>query len=437
MTNRPGSYNQRDITESEKLALRAGSVIPGISQTFSKNPNQYVRQITPAFIERGLDGHVWDADGNEYIDYPLSLGPIILGHGDPDVTSAVKDQLDDGTIFSLPHRLEVEVSELLCEIIPCAEMVRFGKNGSDVTSAAIRAARSFTRREHVAICGYHGWQDWYISTTTRDSGVPKAVTELSHTFSYNDIASLENLFQQHPDEIACVIMEPVSIESPDDHFLQKVAELTRANGALLIFDEVITGFRLSLGGAQELYGVTPDLACFAKAMANGYPISAVVGRGDVMNQFEKVFFSGTFGGEALSLAATKATITKMQREPVIERLWKVGGKLQTAYNQISAELGLSDVTICEGLPPHTVTPFTDSSSATSLPLRSLLQQELALRGILYLVGFNVCYAHTDEDVDITITALKESLAVIAEAVENGSVEELLKGPAAEAVFRQS
>jgi glutamate-1-semialdehyde aminotransferase len=436
MTNRPGSYRQRDITESDKLALRAGSVIPGISQTFSKNPNQYVRQITPAFIERGQDGHVWDADGNEYIDYPLSLGPIILGHGDPDVTAAVKDQLDDGTIFSLPHRLEVEVSELLCEIIPCAEMVRFGKNGSDATSAAIRAARSFTRRDRVAICGYHGWQDWYIGTTTRDSGVPKAVAELSHTFGYNDIASLENLFQQHPGEIACVIMEPVSIESPDEGFLQKVAELTRANGALLIFDEVITGFRLSLGGAQELYGVTPDLACFAKAMANGYPISAVVGRGDVMNQFEKVFFSGTFGGEALSLAAAKATINKMQREPVIERLWEVGGKLQTTYNQIAGDLGLASITSCQGLAPHTVTPFFDASGSASLPLRSLLQQELALRGILYLVGFNVCYSHTDEDVDITIKALRESLTVVTEAVQNGSVEELLKGPAAEAVFRQ-
>jgi glutamate-1-semialdehyde aminotransferase len=434
--NIPSSFGQRNITGSEELVERARKVIPGISQTFSKNPNQYVRMVTPSYIERGSGGHVWDADGNEYIDYPLSLGPIILGHGDPDVTSAVKDQLEDGTIFSLPHRLEVEVSELLCEIIPCAEMVRFGKNGSDATSAAIRVARSFTRRDRVAICGYHGWQDWYIGTTTRDSGVPKAVADLSNTFIYNDIASLENLFQQHPGEIACVIMEPVSIESPDDDFLQKAAELTRANGALLIFDEVITGFRLSLGGAQELYGVTPDLACFAKAMANGYPISAIVGRGDVMNQFEKVFFSGTFGGETLSLAAAKATINKMQREPVIERLWEVGGKLQSAYNQIAGDLGLGSITSCQGLAPHTVTPFFDTSGSASLPLRSLLQQELALRGILYLVGFNVCYAHTDEDVDITIAALKESLSVVAEAVENGTVEELLKGPSAEAVFRQ-
>jgi glutamate-1-semialdehyde aminotransferase len=432
----PGTYNRRDISKSEELVRRAEKVTPGVSQTFSKNPNQYVRQVTPAFVERGVGGHVWDADGNEYIDYPLSLGPIILGHGDPDVQKAVRDQLDDGTIFSLPHRLEVEVSELLCEVIPCAEMVRFGKNGSDATSAAVRAARSFTRRDRVAICGYHGWQDWYIGSTTRDSGVPKAVADLSHTFTYNDPSSLEQLFQKYPGEIACVIMEPVGIESPHDDFLNKVAEITRSNGALLIFDEVITGFRIAIGGAQEYFGATPDLACFAKAMANGYPVSAVVGRGDVMNQFEQVFFSGTFGGEALSLAAAKATITKMQREPVIKRLWEVGGKLQTAYNQISADLGLAEITSCVGLAPHTVTPFVDASGAASLPLRSLLQQELALRGILYLVGFNVCYAHTDEDVNITIGALKESLAVVAEAVENGSVEELLKGPAAEPVFRQ-
>jgi glutamate-1-semialdehyde aminotransferase len=434
--NTPGNYHRRRISASQSLTERARKVIPGISQTFSKNPNQYVRQVTPAYIERGSAGHVWDADGNEYIDYPLSLGPIILGHGDPDVQKAVKDQLDDGTIFSLPHRLEVEVSELLCETIPCAEMVRFGKNGSDATSAAVRAARSFTGRDRVALCGYHGWQDWYIGSTTRNSGVPKAVSDLTHTFDYNDPASLEEIFRKYPGEIACVIMEPVGMESPQDDFLQKVAEITRTNGAVLIFDEVITGFRLALGGAQQYFGVTPDIACFAKAMANGYPVSAVVGSGDVMKQFEQVFFSGTFGGEALSLAAAKATITKMQREPVIERLWEVGGRLQTAYNEISMEFGLSEITSCVGLAPHTITPFSDASGAASLPLRSLLQQELALRGILYLVGFNVCYSHTDEDVDITIQALRESLTVVAEAVDNGSVEELLKGPAAEAVFRQ-
>jgi glutamate-1-semialdehyde aminotransferase len=434
--NTPGTYNQRNISASEDLTKRANKVIPGISQTFSKNPNQYVRKVTPSYIDRGSAGHVWDVDGNEYIDYPLSLGPIILGHGDPDVQKAVKDQLEDGTIFSLPHRLEVEVSELLCETIPCAEMVRFGKNGSDATSAAVRAARSFTSRDRIAICGYHGWQDWYIGSTTRNGGVPKAVSDLSHTFTYNDTSSLAKLFNDYPGEIACVIMEPVGMQSPQNDFLSKVADITRSNGALLIFDEVITGFRLALGGAQEYFGVTPDMACFAKAMANGYPVSAVVGTGDVMSEYEKVFFSGTFGGETLSLAAAKATINKMQREPVIEKLWEVGGKLQTAYNQISTNLGLSGITSCEGLAPHTVTPFVDAAGEPSLPLRSLLQQELAMRGILYLVGFNVCYSHTDEDVEITIAALKESLTVVADAVEYGTVEELLKGPSAEPVFRQ-
>jgi glutamate-1-semialdehyde aminotransferase len=432
----PGTFGQRKITRSEELVQSASAIIPGISQTFSKNPNQYVRQVTPSFIERGAAGHVWDVDDNEFIDYPLSLGPIILGHNDPDVQAAVRAQLEDGTIFSLPHRLEVEVSELLCEIIPCAEMVRFGKNGSDATSAAVRASRSFTRRDRVAVCGYHGWQDWYIGSTTRNSGVPKAVRELTHSFNYNDPESLSELFREYPGEIACVIMEPVGMEIPKDNFLQEVADISRSNGAILIFDEVITGFRLALGGAQEYFGVTPDIGCFAKAMANGYPVSAVVGRGDVMNQFEQVFFSGTFGGETLSLAAAKTTITKMQRDPVIERLWEVGGRLQTAYNQTSADLGLTAVTSCEGLAPHTVTPFLDATGRPSLALRSLLQQELALRGILYLVGFNVCYAHTDEDIDITITALKESLAVVAEAVERGTVEDLLKGLPAEPVFRQ-
>ena len=434
---KPGEYGQRSIIRSGEYLARAERVIPGVSQTFSKNPNQFVRGVSPVFLNNGKDGHVWDVDGNEFIDFPMSLLPVVLGHNDPDVTAAVQDQITEGTIYSLPHPLEVEVSEMLVEEIPCAEMVRFGKSGTDATTAAIRVARGFTRRDRVAICGYHGWSDWYIGTTTRDLGVPAAVSALSHTFEYNDVTSLKSLFDDHPGEFAAVIMEPIGVVDPADGFLEEVLELTHVNGALLIFDEIITGFRVDLGGAQKHFGVTPDLASFGKGMANGYPVSAVVGRADVMSVFDEVFFSGTMGGEAVSLAAAKATIQKMRDEPVVDRLWATGRKLRDGYNAIAAEVGLGGNTACIGLPPHTIAPFTDDGGNDSIALRSLLQQELARRGVLYLVGFNICYAHTGEDVDITLQALRESMQVVADAKNANRIEESLAGPAAEAVFRKA
>ena len=437
----PGSQNMVTVQktkrlESELLLKKAEALIPGLSQTFSKAPNQFVRGVTPVYVERAEGCRFWDVDGNEYIDFPLSLGPIILGHKDPDVDAAVRAQLDKGTIFSLPHRLEVEVAELLTQTIPCAEMVRFGKNGSDVTSGAVRVARAFTGRDLVACSGYHGWQDWYVGTTTRADGVPQAVRELTKTFDYNDAASLDRLFTEHPGKIACVVLEAIGVVEPAPGFLQKVAEVTRKNGAVLIFDEVVTGFRLALGGAQEYFGVTPDMACFAKAMANGYPVSAVVGRKDLMKKFADVFFSFTFGGEALSLAAAKATITKLKSHKVIPHLWRQGKKLQDSFNAESKRLGIGQVD-CIGLAPHTVVRFRDAQGADSLAMRSLFQQEMIKRGILFLTGFNICFAHDDETIAASIKACRESLEILAAAMKAGSVEDQLEGPCVEAIFRKA
>ena len=424
------------LVESQKLLKKAEGLIPGCSQTFSKAPNQFVRGVTPVYIERAEGCRMWDVDGNEYVDFPLALGPIILGHKDPDVDAAVRAQLDKGTIFSLPHRLEVEVAELLTKTVPCAEMVRFGKNGSDATAGAVRIARAFTGREIVACCGYHGWQDWYVGTTTRADGVPQAVRDLTKTFEYNDAASLEKLFAAHPGKIACVILEAIGVIEPKPGFLQAVADIARKHGAILIFDEVVTGFRLALGGAQEYYGVTPDLACFAKAMANGYPVSAVAGRRDLMKKFEDVFFSFTFGGEALSLAAAKATIEKLKSHKVIPHLWRQGQKIKDAFNADSRRLGIGQVD-CIGLAPHTVVRFRDAAGADSLAMRSLFQQELIKRGILFLTGYNICFAHDDETIARAISANRESLEILAAAMKVGDVEKRLEGPPVEAVFRKA
>jgi glutamate-1-semialdehyde aminotransferase len=288
----------------------------------------------------------------------------------------------------------------------------------------------------VACCGYHGWQDWYIGTTTRADGVPQAVRELTKTFDYNDAASLERLFAENPGKIACVIMEPIGVVEPKPGFLKAVADIARKHGAVLIYDEVVTGFRLALGGAQEHYGVAPDMACFAKAMANGYPVSAVVGRRDLMKKCEDIFFSFTFGGEALSLAAAKATIAKLQSHKVIPHLWRQGQKIKDAFNAESQRLGIGQVD-CIGLAPHTVVRFRDAAGADSLAMRSLFQQELIKRGILFLTGYNICFAHDDETIAAAIRANREALEILAAAVKAGDVEKRLEGPCVEAVFRKA
>ncbi len=263
---------------------------------------------------------MWDVDGSEYIDYSMALGPVILGHAFSEVNEVIAGRLKDGIIYTLPHPLEIELAELLVEVIPCAEMVRFGKNGSDATSGAVRAARAYTGRDKIACYGYHGWQNWYIGTTTRSKGVPKSVQRITIAFEYNNLESLKKIFDENKDKIAAVIMEPVGIIEPKGRFLEEVKELTHKNGALLIFDEIITGFRLSLGGAQEYVDVIPDLACFGKAMANGMPISVVVGKKEIMEIFDEIFFSFTFGGEVLSITAAITTIRELSPKDVIAHL---------------------------------------------------------------------------------------------------------------------
>ena len=285
-------------------------------------------------MDHANGSHFWDVDGNEYIDFVNGLACVTLGYCDPDVDVAVQNQMKSGVTFSLPHKLEMEVAELLVEMIPCAEKVRFAKNGTDATSGAIRVARAYTGRDRVAVCGYHGWQDWYIGSTTRDLGVPKAVKQLTHVFVYNDIDSLNRLLEEHHGEFAAVILEPMNVAYPQDGFLEKVRAVTQQHGALLIFDETITGFRYAKGGAQQEFGVTPDLATFGKGMANGYPLSALVGKAEYMDVVEKIFFSGTFGGETLSLAAAKAVLTKLRQEPVIATLKAQGQKIIDSVNRI-------------------------------------------------------------------------------------------------------
>jgi glutamate-1-semialdehyde aminotransferase/spore coat polysaccharide biosynthesis protein SpsF (cytidylyltransferase family) len=409
------------LTRSYQLKGRARRLIPSGTHSLSEAPTQHIQAVAPVFLLRGTGSHVWDVDGNEYIDYPMALGTVILGHNYPSVSEAVRETLRSGTSFSLPHPLEVELAELLCEMIPCAEMVRFGKNSSDVTTAAIRAARAITGRHKVAFCNHNRWLDWCNVQTTRDKGVPPQVAELTLTFLYNDLESLEWLFRDNPAQIAAVIMEPVGVEEPNPGFLEGVRELANHNGALLIFDEILTGFRISLGGAQEYFRVVPDLATFGKAMANGIGISALVGKRAHMEIFDEIFLSSAFTGETIGLAAAVATLRELRLRNVIEHIWNQGRKLKEGYMALVRQHGLLEYTECVGLPSRTVITFKDKTGAESLAMKTLFHQECLKRGILFSGGQNPSFSHSDADIDRTLRVYSTALRKLRSAIDVDNV----------------
>ncbi len=425
----------RRYDASRSLLERALGSIPLGAQTFSKSPTQYPTGVSPHFLVRGEGARVRDVDGNEYVDFVNGLAAVLLGYRDPDVDAAVREQLESGITFTLSHPLEVELAEALCEVIPCAERVRFAKNGSDATAGAIRVARAHTGRDRVAVCGYHGWHDWYIGSTTRDAGVPRAVRELTHAFPYGDAQALEELLARESGGFAAVILEPMNATWPPDGYLERVAELTRAHGALLVFDETITGFRFALGGAQELFGVTPDLATFGKGLANGLPLSCVVGRADVMAEMERVFFSSTFGGETLSLAAAMAVLEKLRREPVLETIHARGEQLLARARKAIEESGGEDFLGLSGHPAWSFLTVRDAGGSKAHELRTLFLQEVFARGVLTLGTHNLSYAHTERDVDLIGDVYDEVFALLAESVREGRVRERLRCEPLEPLFR--
>lgn len=424
---------KRRFDKSNALLPHVLDVIPTASQTFSKSHLQYPKGHAPLFIERGQGSCVWDIDGNEYIDMVNGLMAVSLGYNDPDVNAAIIDQLSRGISFSLPTELEYELAQLLVEIIPCAEMVRFGKNGSDATSAAIRLARAYTGRDKVVVCGYHGWQDWYIGSTARHLGVPDTVRALTKTVPYNDLEALETLLKT--EEYAAFILEPMNVAAPSPGYLEGVRVLTERTGTVLVFDEVITGFRYSLGGAQQYFGVTPDLSSFGKGMGNGMPISAVLGRRDIMKLQDDIFFSGTFGGEALSLAASIATVKKMRREPVIEKMWSSGQVLCDAVEVLVQEYGLSDVLSFKGMAPWKILTFEDRKSASAMAVRTYIQKRMIEQGVLLLSSHNISYTFGERQHDHVVAAYRGALSDLSELLQQDRLLEQLNCPVIEPVFK--
>ncbi|MBI1984656.1 MAG: aminotransferase class III-fold pyridoxal phosphate-dependent enzyme [Candidatus Wildermuthbacteria bacterium] len=417
----------RTFSRSQAFFKKVRRVIPLASQTFSKSYLQYVPGQAPLFITHGKGAYVWDLDQNKYLDLINGLLPVVLGYQYKKVDDAIRAQLKKGIIFSLPSPLEYELASKLKQLIPCAEMVRFGKNGSDATAGAVRLARAVTRRNRIAVCGYHGWQDWYIGANPRNQGVPEAVKNLVHKFEYNNLAELEQIFKKYPNEFAAVVMEPMTSEEPRDNFLQKVKALTHKHGALFILDEIITGFRFSLGGAQKYFKVTPDLAAFGKSMANGMAISVVAGLEKYMKKMEDIFFSFTFGGECLSLAAALATIEEMEKKHVIQYLWSMGAYLQNSTRKILEKNGLQSFIQLKGKPCWQLFVIHDHQGFSAFEIKSYIQKALVQRGILWAGSHNMSFSHKKIDIEYLLRSYKAVFGMLENAVKNNTLRKELKG----------
>jgi glutamate-1-semialdehyde 2,1-aminomutase len=425
------------ITNSDAIYERAKPIIPAGSQTFSKGVTQFVEGFAPKYLHKGKGAYVWDVDDNKYLDYIMGCHPIILGYADPDVNQAVVNQLELGSTFSQMNELEIDVAELLIDAVPSAEMVRFGKNGADATTIAVRIARGITERDGIAFCGYHGWHDWFVATTDLNKGIPKFNQDLAHSFGFNDLDSLEKIFKENPDQISCVIMEPLTVLEPTNNFLEEVKKMAHHYGALLIFDEVITGFRYSFGGAQELTGVIPDLTCLAKAISNAIPLSAIVGKKEYMSCLDQTFFSFTYGGDCLGLAAAKACIPKMKQEKVSDHLWKVGAQLKDGFNDLAKAHNIADYIECIGYPCRSVVTFDPKDTFDNLDMKSWFQQELLRRGVLWTAYHAICYSHKEEQIDYTLNCLDDIFPIFRDIVEKKkSLPSLIEGIPVRPVFRK-
>ncbi|MGH6895124.1 MAG: glutamate-1-semialdehyde 2,1-aminomutase [Geminicoccaceae bacterium] len=426
-----------------RLKDRAHYLIPGGCHTYAKGDDQYPI-LAPGFIARGFGCRVWDTDGREYIEYGMGNRAVGLGHAYPAVLQAVQRELRRGGNFTRPSPVEVACAEQFLSLIDGAEMVKFCKDGSDATSGAVRLARAHTGRDLIACCADHPFfstDDWFIGTTPMNAGIPEAIRRLTVTFRYDDLASAQALFDQHPGRIAALILEPVRTADPQDGYLQALQRLCHANGALLILDEMITGFRWHNGGAQKLYGIVPDLSAFGKALANGFSVSALAGRREFMRQGgldhhdrPRVFLlSTTHGAETHALAAAIATMQVYQREPVIDHLYRQGTRLRQQAEEVIRRHDLSAFVKIVGKPCCLSYATLDQDGRPSQALRTLLLQETIRRGVL-MPSLVVSYSHTDQDIDLTVAAFDGALEVYRRALDAG-VEQYLVGRPSQTVYR--
>lgn len=432
-----------EFKKSLQIQKKFNDTIPGGSHTYAKGDDQYP-EFMPPYIERGKGCHIWDIDGNEFIEYGMGLRSVTLGHGFEPIVSAAHEQMLKGNNFVRPAKIELDAAEEFLSVIDGADMVKFSKDGSDATNGAVKLARAHTGRDLVAVCANHPFfsvDDWFIGTTPMSAGIPKAVQEMTIKFFYNDMASVEKMFADHPGQIACVILEAEKYAPPEDNFLHKLKDACHKNGALFILDEMITGFRWHLGGAQKKYDIVPDLSTFGKALGNGFAISALTGKREFMelgglhHKKERVFLiSTTHGAENHALAASIANIKFFKENGVIERLDEQGRKLKEGVNRASEDLGINKHIRIIGPNCCSVYTTSDQEGKPSQPFRTLYIQECMKRGLL-MPSSIVSFSHSDRDIEVTIEKMADAMVVYKKALEEG-VEKYLVGRPVAPVFRK-
>lgn len=440
----------RSVARSYELYHQALDIIPGGTQLISRRPELYAPGLTPPYVSHAKGSRFWDLDGNEYLDLMMCVGASILGYADDAVDNAVVEQIRRGTAYSLSHPLEYELARELIAVVPCAEMVRFCKGGGEANTIAVRIARAYTGRDKVLFCGYHGWHDWYLAANLqgehvldthllpgiKPQGVPGVLAGTALPFAYNDLPSLEEQLERNRGDVACIILEASRGASlPAPGFLQGVRSLARTHGAVLIFDEVVTGFRLGLGGAQEQWGVLPDIATYAKAISNGYAMGAVVGRREVMGVVGDMFVSSTYWSDAVGLAASLATIRELRARSAFDHVVDVGSRFQQMFNELSQAYGVPLEAV--GLPQQIAIRATAGDALHKRRLKDYYVQLMTRRGIFASFGVNMCYAHGDQDLEVLRAAWHDIFPLLQQAIRSGDwSERLTAGHSVDAFRRQ-
>ena len=435
-----------DVSKSQALYAKARKRIPGATQLFGKRAELYLPEHWPAYYSKAKGCHIWDLDGNKYRDFTMcGIGACVLGYADPDVEEAVIAALRFGNMTTLNCPEEMELADLLCELHPWADMVRYARTGGEIMSMAVRIARAATNREEVAICGYHGWSDWYLAVNLGDGdalkghllpgleplGVPSGLAGTAHPFTYNDLSELEAIVLERGNRLAAIVLEPVRNEGPAPGFLEGVRELATRCGAVMLLDEITSAWRMNTGGMHMVYGIEPDMATFAKTLSNGIPMAAVIGRRGFMDAAQKTFISSAYWSERLGPAAALATLKKHRALDAGKTLAGTGGKVQAGWKKAAAEHCLPIEVLGIAAAGNFVIKHKDA-----LALQTLFNQEMLRRGFLANERFYATLGHTGADVDEYLAAVNEAFALMASAIRNGDVTGQLEGPVKMSGFKR-
>ena len=439
--------SEHSVRRSLEIYERARALIPGTTQLISRRPTRAALGVSPIYAERAKGCRIWDVDGNEYIDWTSAVGPVILGYADDVVDDAVRAQIARGAIYSIVQESAVELAEELVRIVPSAEMVRYCKGGGEACTIAVRIARGVTGRDRVLFCGYHGWHDWYQAANLgaerlaehlfngiEPIGVPRSLEGTAMPFTYGDLQELEGLLQQHAGEVACIIMEPMRSGEPPEGYLAGVRDLATRYGVVLIFDEVSSGWRVARGSAQEYVGVTPDMTVFAKAISNGYPMGAVVGKREFMEPASRMFISSAYWDDNIGIAASLACLRELERRDAVAHFNRIGALFKEQVNAAAAAAGLAAQ--CVGVAAHPSIRIEVDDPAETAKVNALFIQENARRGVILATGFMFNCSHGESEVERTAAVVEESFGKIAEGLDRGTIDDLLEVPPQEESFRR-